>query len=199
MGGGLGTWEPHSPAEVASELSDLPCRWWIAGGWAIDLHLGHQSRAHADIDVLILRADQVVVQRHLAGWDLHAADPPGTLRPWADGEILAPPVHDVWCRRSPSSPWSLQLMIDETEDDHWVYRRDTRIRRPLTDLDGPASNSERQVLSPEIQLLYKSAQPRDKDEADFQAVLADLHPPQRRWLQESLTVVSPGHPWLDRL
>lgn len=26
------------------------------GGWAIDLHLGRQSRAHADVDVLFLRA-----------------------------------------------------------------------------------------------------------------------------------------------
>jgi hypothetical protein len=199
MGTVLGTWEPLSPAEVARELRGLPCRWWIAGGWAIDLHLGRQSRAHADIDVLILRADQLAVQQHLGGWDLHAADPPGTLRPWAEGEILAPTIHDVWCRRSPSSPWSLQLMIDDTEDDHWVYRRDTRIRRPVADLDGPASSSERRVLSPEIQLLYKSAHPRGKDEADFQAVLADLHVPQRHWLRESLAVVSPGHPWLDRL
>lgn len=126
--------------------------------------------------MLILRADQVTVQQHLAGWDLHAADPPGTLRRWAEEEILTPTIHDVWCRRSPDSPCSLQLMIDETENDQWVYRRDARISRPVTDLDGPASDSERRVLSPEIQLLYKSAQPPGKDEADFQAVLEDLHP-----------------------
>jgi hypothetical protein len=199
MGRGLGTCKPLSPDEVADELNGLPCRWWIAGGWAIDLHIGRQSRAHADIDVLILRDDHLAVQRHLAGWDFHAADPPGTLRHWAEGEILKPTVHDVWCRRSPSSSWSLQLMIDETENDQWVYRRDARIRRPVPDLDGPASNSVRRVLTPEIQLLYKSAQPRDKDEGDFHAVLEDLHAPQRRWLQESLTLVSPGHPWLERL
>jgi hypothetical protein len=199
MSTGLGAWEPLSPAEVAIELSGLPCRWWIAGGWAIDLHLGHQSRAHADIDVLVLRADQAAVQRHLAGWDLHAADPPGTLRPWAEGQILAPPIHDVWCRRSPSSPWALQLMLDDTESDHWVYRRDARIRRPVTDLVGPASTPGCPVLSPEIQLLYKSARPREKDEADFHAVADALLPRQRRWLRESLTIVSPGHPWLDRL
>lgn len=66
----MGTWEPLTPAEVAGELRGLPCRWWIAGGWAIDLHLGRQSRAHADVDVLFLRADQLSVQRHLTGWDL---------------------------------------------------------------------------------------------------------------------------------
>ncbi|MGZ4472804.1 MAG: nucleotidyltransferase domain-containing protein, partial [Nocardioidaceae bacterium] len=120
MDGTLGTWEPLSPSEVARVLSGMPCRWWIAGGWAIDLHLGRQRRAHADVDVLFLRADQLAVQRHLAGWDLQAADPPGSLRPWTEGELLPAGVHDVWCRRSPSSPWCLQLMIDDAEDDVWV-------------------------------------------------------------------------------
>ena len=199
VGADLGTWDPLLPAEAAAELVGLPCRWWLAGGWAIDLYLGHQRRPHADLDVLILRAEQSAVQRHLAGWDLHAADPPGTLRPWAGGEILGPRVHDVWCRRSASSPWSLQLMIDDTLDDHWVYRRDSRIRRPLADLYGPASTPERPVLSPEIQLLYKSARPRDKDEADFHAVVEALCAPQRRWLRESLATVSAGHTWLEQL
>ena len=160
MTGTLGTWEPLSPAEVADELRGMPCRWWIAGGWAIDLHMGRQSRAHADVDVVVLRPDQLAVQRHLAGWDLQAADPPGTLRAWVEGKTLPTGVHDVWCRRLPSSPWCLQLMIADAEDDQWVYRRDTRIRRPIAELDGPASNAEHRVLSPDIQLLYKSADPR---------------------------------------
>jgi hypothetical protein len=199
MDGVWGIWEPLSPSAVAGELEGLPCRWWIAGGWAIDLHLGRQSRAHSDVDVLLLRSDQLAFQQHLAGWDLHAADPPGALRPWAEGELLSSEIHDVWCRRSPASPWALQLMIDDTEDDQWVYRRDASISRPVAELDGPASNTERRVLSPDIQLLYKSNEPRAKDEADFQAVLEGLDASQRGWLGESLAVTSPGHPWITRL
>ena len=196
MNDALGTWEPLTPAEVGGEMRGLPCRWWIAGGWAIDLHRGGQSRAHADVDVLFLRADQLSVQRHLAGWDLQAADPPGTLRPWAEAEPLPLRIHDIWCRRSPSSPWSMQLMIDDTEEGAWVYRRDPRIRRPISELDGPASNSDHRVLSPDVQLPYKSLDPRAKDEADFQAVLQYLDSSQRCWLRESLTVTAPAHPWL---
>jgi hypothetical protein len=199
MDGASGIWEPLSPSGVVGVLEGVACRWWIAGGWAIDLHLGRQSRAHADIDVLLLRADQLAVQQHLAGWDLHVADPPGTLRPWGDGELLAAAIHDVWCRRSPASPWSLQLMIDDTEDDQWVYRRDASIRRPVAELDGPASDTERRVLSPDIQLLYKSTDPRAKDEADFEAALAGLDAPQRRWWRNSVAIATPGHPWLTRL
>lgn len=90
-------------------------------------------------------------------------------------------------------------MIDDVEDDYWVYRRDARIRRPVADLDGPSSTPQRPVLSPEIQLLYKSVRPRYKDQADFDAVVEALHASQRQWLGNALTTVSPGHPWLERL
>lgn len=46
-----------SPEEVTDVLADLDCAWWVAGGWALDLHLGRQTRAHADVDVLVLRDD----------------------------------------------------------------------------------------------------------------------------------------------
>lgn len=90
-------------------------------------------------------------------------------------------------------------MIDDAEEGAWVYRRDQRIRRPVAELDGPASNSERRVLSPDVQLLYKSAEPRAKDESDFHAAVEHLDPPQRRWLTKSLAVASPLHPWLTFL
>ena len=76
-----------SPEEVTDVLADLDCAWWVAGGWALDLHLGKQTRAHADVDVLVLRDDLRKVRCHLSGWDLHAADPPGTLRPWSEREV----------------------------------------------------------------------------------------------------------------
>ncbi len=90
-------------------------------------------------------------------------------------------------------------MIDDTDDGQWVYRRDQRIRRPVSELDGPATNSDRRVLGLEVQLLYKSANPRAKDEADFECARGHLDSTQTRWLRESLTVVSPRHPWLARL
>jgi hypothetical protein len=195
----LGPWEPMTPAEVANLLGSAPCVWWIAGGWAIDLHLGRRTRHHDDIDVLILRHDQLVMQEVLRHWDLHAADPPGTLRPWRHGEVLPPEVHDIWCRRTPESPWSLQFMIDTATDGLWTYRRDPRVRRPLGELDGEASNSDRRVLAPEVQLLQKSKTLRPKDEADFLAVRDCLTDEQRVWLARSLRLVSPTHHWLAEL
>lgn len=64
---GLGLWEPLSLGEVSAAMEGLGCPWWLAGGWAIDLHIGYVTRVHEDIDVLVLREDQLRVQQHLAG------------------------------------------------------------------------------------------------------------------------------------
>ncbi len=99
MGQQLGRWEPLDVRAVAGLLSTAAVQWWIAGGWAIDLHLGRQTRPHGDIDVLGLRPDLHKIRSCIKGWDLHAADPPGILRPWRPGEVLPPRVHDVWGAR----------------------------------------------------------------------------------------------------
>ena len=77
-----GVWDPASPAEAVDIFSGCQARWWIAGGYAIELAAGRPIREHSDIDILLLRRDQLAVQRVLPAWEWHAADPPGTLRPW---------------------------------------------------------------------------------------------------------------------
>jgi hypothetical protein len=201
----LGSWDPLPPDEVATVLAGLAEPWWLAGGWAVELAVGRSFRAHADIDVLVLRPSLLRVQDALAGWDLQAADPPGSLRPWRPGEVLPDTVHDVWCRRTSSSPWSWQLMVDDVDGEDWVFRRDRRVRRPVVSLAGPASRPGLPVLAPEVQLLYKSGAGRPgearrpKDEEDLAAVLPVLEDGQIAWLVEVLTLGAPGHPWLARI
>jgi hypothetical protein len=91
-----GPWEHASLAEVTSLLSRLQCPWWIAGGYAIELAVGHPVREHGDIDVMMLRRDQLALQHILPGWQWWAADPPGTLRPWNHEELLPAGIHDIW-------------------------------------------------------------------------------------------------------
>lgn len=180
-------------------FSDCETRWWVAGGWAIDLLVGRQTRAHGDFDVLTLRSQQHLVRAHLHAWDVHAADPPGALRPWPIGETLPASVHDVWCRRDPSAPWSLQLMIDDVDGEDWLFRRDHRIHRPVSTLAGRASQPGLPVLAAEVQLLYKSGSLREKDVADFDIALSHLSVDECRWLRDALRETSPGHDWIRRL
>jgi hypothetical protein len=194
----FGPWEPAQPAEVAGLLSAMPCPWWIAGGYAIELAVGRPVRDHGDIDVMVLRQDQIRVQEALPGWEWWAGDPPGTLRRWRPGEHLRTGVHDVWCRPGPGEPWGIQVMIEESGDGDWVSRRDPGIRRPLAGIGRTSSDGIR-YLAPEIQLYYKANDPRPKDEADFTAVLRLLTQAQRQWLDGTLARAFGDHPWRDRL
>ena len=161
--------------------------------------VGRPVRDHADIDVLMLRRDQLAVQQALPGWQWQAADPPGSLRPWPPGERLPAGVHDIWCRPGPGESWRIQVMLDESSGRDWVSRRDERIRRPITSI-GLVTVRGIPYLAPEIQLFYKAENGRPKDETDFAAALPVLTKPQRQWLSGALSLVyGPGHPWRARL
>lgn len=194
----LSRWEPASVEEVAEAFARHPGPWWIAGGVAIELAVGRQIRDQADIDVGMLRTDHLAAHDVLHGWELWAADPPGTLRPWAHGDVLRREVHDVWCRPGAAAPWRIQLMIDESDGVDWVSRRDPGVRLPL----GRAVRrtvAGVPYLAPQVQLYYKAKSPRPKDLIDIDTALPLLGPPERAWLRTAIARQDPGHPWLDRL
>ncbi|MFH8255203.1 nucleotidyltransferase domain-containing protein [Streptomyces roseolus] len=191
-------WEPADLAEVVTLFSKTPRRWWVAGGYAVELAVGRSFREHDDIDVLLLRQDQLAVQEVLAGWEWWAADPPGSLRRWLSGELLPVGVHDVWCRPGPGAPWRIQVMLDEADGETWVSRRDARVRRPVKRLGLTAADGT-PFLAPEVQLFYKAKAPRPKDEQDFTEVLPHLDQEARAWLGETLSVVYGLHPWIATL
>ena len=184
---------------VAELLEGLTVPWWIAGGCAIDLFVGRQLRPHGDTDVLIRRDDQLRLQDHLAGWDLHRATYPG-LEPWGTGEYLAGRYRDIWCRHTPDAAWCLQVMLLDTEDDHWVFKRDPTIRGPLADL-GRVSPDGVPYLAPEIQLLYKARpETQAKGQIDFEAARPLLDAAPGNWLLAALRKRFPdGHPWITAL
>lgn len=197
----LGSWAPARPEDVATlfALADFP--WWIAGGYAIDLALGRRFRPlrpHGDLDVLILRHDQDRARDLLTGWDLYVASSPGELRSWRPSEVLRPPLHDIWCRREPGAPWSIQLMLDEARGEQWVSRRSPEVRLPVDRL-GRMSDLGIPYLAPEVQLFYKAKATREKDQIDFNAVLPLLDTAARAWLANAIKGVVPDHPWLRRL
>ncbi|GAA2653513.1 nucleotidyltransferase domain-containing protein [Nonomuraea recticatena] len=193
-----GPWEPLPLGEVVALFQGLEVPWWVSGGYAIELAVGRVYREHGDVDISLLRRDQMEARRLLQRWDCHVADPPGTLRPWAVDEVLPEHAHDIWVREHAEGPWRFQLMLDETDGEEWIYRRDARIRRPLASL-GVASGKGFLRLSPEVQLLYKSKGLRPKDELDFTEVLPVLTGPQRLWLDQMLALEYGTHPWRDRL
>ena len=194
-------WQPISVAEAVQLMESLDVAWWIAGGWALDLHAGRQTREHEDLDIGIAWSDHLRVQRALAGqWQLYKTHQPG-LAPWPPGEALQEPVHDVWVRRHDSSLWAFQLMLVDVTEGEWVYRRLPEIRRPLASVV-TATREGIPYLRPEVQLLYKggSSARRPKDLEDFRRMLPALRAAEIRWLRDSLARQFPaGHEWLAEL
>jgi len=194
----FGSWDPAPLGEVVARFGGVRVPWWVAGGVAIELAVGRRFRSHGDIDVLLLRRDQLAAQQALAGWEWWCADPPGKLRPWAPDEVLPVGVHDIWCRPGPDAPWRIQVMLDESRGDEWVSRRNPRVHRPIGTLAVPTPDGT-PCLAPEIQLYYKAKAPRPMDELDFEATLPLLSPQQKHWLTEAITTAYGPTPWSDRL
>lgn len=191
-------WNPLPAPAVAALMQGAGFFWCLAGGQAVEQVVGRSYRVHDDTDIVVLRPEQLAVQAWLGDWRLSAADPPGTLRPWAMGEKLPWRVHDVWARREESRAWELQIMIQEADGDWWYFRRDDRVQGRIDDLATMVNGLP--CLRMDLQLLYKAKSSRPRDEADFQQLLPHLSDEQQRTLVEWLRLTCPnGHHWIEAL
>ncbi|MBM7578639.1 hypothetical protein JOD21_001299 [Jeotgalibacillus terrae] len=194
-------WKSSSVNEIQILFQGAHIQWWIAGGWALDLYLGCQTREHSDIDVVILRDDHLTLHDYLRrDWELFKAHK-GELIPWKHGESLPEKFDNIWVKKSGELFWSFQVMILDTEDHQWIYKRHRQIRRSLQDI-GLESADGVPYLKPDIQLLYKggSSVIREKDLIDFERVCSLMDVESCKWLKNALLVQFPeGHQWVDRL
>ena len=102
-------WTGLRPEDVRSELRDLHCPWWICGGWAIDLWLGHRTRDHADTDIGCFRPDLPQLLEALADWNVFCAHH-GLLTRLEAAAAVPAMVTSLWCRRSGSPTWDIQVI-----------------------------------------------------------------------------------------
>ena len=144
-------WAALTPTDAQRILRALPIAWWIAGGWALELAGVDPPRAHADVDIAVLRPEHEQLRTYLAGWDLRIADD-GRLQPWTDGPV-EPPANGVWARPDADGPWFFDFKVERVEGGDWVYRRDETIRMPLARI-GRTTATGIPYLAPEVTKLY---------------------------------------------
>lgn len=199
-----GPWAGRTPLDAARLLAGYPGRWWVAGGWAIEA-FSSVERHHSDLDLEVPRGDLPLLRRHLAGQlDVWTADD-GALRPLLPGDdpdaeadtVLPAGCGQVWVRPSGAEPWEYDILLMPGNAENWEFKRDGRIRLPLTDICW--SQDDVRYLRPEIQLLLKARGLRPKDQRDFDAVVPLLDRKRLTWLREALEVAHPGHRWLSAL
>lgn len=170
----LAAWAPWHPQLLAKRLAGIDVPWYVAAGWALDRFNEVASR-FPDCEFF-------------AVGDGHAA-------PYAS---TPPHFHQTWARERATGIWRFDVFREPGEDDTWTCRRDAAIRMPYDRLIARTADGIPHC-QPEVALLFKAKNPRDKDEADFARVLPSLDLGRRGWLREALIKVHPGHHWLDAL
>lgn len=181
---------------VAAAMRRVEIWWAIAGGWAIDLWLGEQTREHHDVEVAVRRDDQTTAWDSLHDdWELRRIDPPNSgWSPWLRTNHIEPPSFQLKaCRRL----LEFDLFLESVNDDTWVFRRDGRVQRSIDALTTTRSGIP--IVHPAVQLLYMAKSEEPKNQHDFHVVRPTLDDASVEWLRATLAVVHPGHPWLDHL
>jgi Aminoglycoside-2''-adenylyltransferase len=190
----LGTWDAWSPAEAAEHLRGVSTPWYVLAGWALDLFIGRQTRAHDDLEIGVPADGFEEIRSALGGFEFVVV---GDGRAWPVTERTLRAHGQTWVRE-PGGPWRLDVIRERWDEDVWVYRRDARIRLPVKSLIS-RTNEGIPFVRPEVVLLFKAKAPRPKDTTDLEAVLPHLDDGRRAWLRSALALAHPDHVWLARL
>ncbi|MGX6607557.1 nucleotidyltransferase domain-containing protein [Micromonosporaceae bacterium Da 78-11] len=187
----LDAWAPWHPRRLAERLAGIETPWYVAGGWAVDLHLGVRTREHEDLEIAVPRAHFGSVAARFPELDFYVAGDGRVVpvTPAALGEHF-----QTWAYDREAAVWRFDVFREPHDGDVWVSRRDPGLRRPYAEIVRRTPDGI-PYLAPEVVLLFKAKHRRDKDEADFAVTAPRLTPTERAWLDKALDVVHPGHPW----
>ena len=184
----VGRWRETLPADLAAWLAEVQVPWAFAGGWALDLWAGQQSRVHSDIEITCLRSDLPALVGALPGFEVAVAQNK-QLSAWLPGALPQPPF-SLWLRRPGETLWDFEIVSEAHDGDVWRYRRDERVALPLERLFRRAGERW-PVIAPEVQLLYKCKAPRDRDITDLRRFWPLLDPAARAWLRHAVALAHP--------
>jgi hypothetical protein len=189
----LDAWVPMSVGALRALMEGADLRWWLSGGCALDLFVGHRIRHHGDIDISVARADWDAFRTHVGERLECFAARQGLLTPAPP--VIPEAIHNVWTREVGSNSWQLQVNLEPVDDGIWRYRRDERVQRALSEV--VRVDREVPYVRPSVQLLWKAKAPTSKDEVDKAAVFDLLDPFEREWLAASIAIAHADSPWAE--
>ncbi|WP_143833267.1 short-chain dehydrogenase [Oceanobacillus timonensis] len=151
------------------------------------------------MDILIKRKDLPALKQHLSeSFELFLADK-GILTKLSDFNTQNSISGSLWVRKKQNTSWLFEVMLTDTENNEWIYKRDNQIRRHINEIGGITDDGV-PYIKPEIQLLYKggSSVIREKDYRDLERLLPVLKKSEIKWLYHSLRQqFNWKHPWLE--
>jgi hypothetical protein len=196
-GPALSAWKPWPPYELMKRVAGAQIPWAVCGGWAIDLFLGEETRAHEDIEIEILRADFPKLRDWLRPLEFYVVGD-GEVRALAPGALPPDDKHQTWLCDPGQNIWLMDAMLQEGDAATWVCRRKPALTAPR---DSIVAKTRFGVpyLKPEAVLLFKAKATRPKDEADFANVVPRMDADARAWLKDALAKTHAAHHWIAQL
>jgi len=167
-------------------MSKFGFTWFIAGGWAIDLFLGRETRLHEDIEIGIYRNSQMKLYKYFEKQNKYYINNKSLIgkhikTEW-NKEYLRLPIHEIYVEYK---DLEIEILLNERDEENWVYRRNEKIKLNEK-LAIKLTRDEIPYLSPEIVLLFKTKEMRDKDIEDFNNAVPEMDISQVKWLIESI-------------
>jgi hypothetical protein len=199
-------------------LEPFDSKWFVSGGWAIDLHINQVTRERCDLDISIPRFDRLgCIEFFLSReWQVEGKRNNGfqILRKVSDYDndilyfwsfprgvdFISIYIDKMGNRRisynrdTQNKLDYIEVFFDRIEDGYYIFRKDARIKRrkELAILN----NSGVRYLAPELVLLYKADDLSSKNHQDFNVVTGSLGVESSSWLKEALSLVyGVSHPW----
>jgi hypothetical protein len=192
------TWDAWEPETIAGLLAGVGGRWFVVGGWALDLFHGRRTREHEDLEIATPMWDFDLIRSRLAAYEFFVAGREGF---WpVEGAGPAYFEYQQTMVRDPSNgKWRVDVMRIPDDGANWICSLDRSIQCPYDDAITTTPDGI-PYLRPEMVLLFKGLQTRPKDQSDFEVAAPLLTPRSRTWLATALTrTKGKDHPWIPTL
>ncbi len=181
------------PKKIKELLKNYKGTWMIAGGWAIDLFLGKETRKHDDIEIAIPRIEQKSMKLYLKNWDLEYIESDKAVK-WNNEVYLKLPIHEI---QGTYKDNNIEILLNEIENKKWKFRRNLEIEYPVENTIKNTSYNI-PILCPEIVLLYKSKSYRNKDEKDLLNTIGNMDNKRLNWLSNAIKKThGTNHKWVS--
>lgn len=190
-------WDAWSPQELGRRLRDAILPWYVAGGWALDVWHGRQTRQHEDLEFVVMRHGADDFRAILHDLDFFTVRD-GAVEFLPPSVKLPSDVWQLWGADRGQGRWRVDMMMEPGTPDRWIYKRDRTIQMARSDA---VRTSEAGIpyLAPINVLLFKAKHCREKDRKDFDLSLPKLSAEEKQQLAVWLNELHPGHAWITQL
>lgn len=170
--------------------------WCISGLWGLDLFSGRLNRPDSEVEIILLRQNQSEFKAQLSNWSFKKILESGESDFW-DGEWLDYPISEIQARNLDVEPYSIQVLLNESEEDQLVFPDAPALSLHLSSaLQKNAQGMP--FLNPEIILLFQAIEPENV-QSEFNSLIGRFTDSQKNWLKNGLSIYFPDHQWLSKL